>query len=118
MTHRSVRRAGICGIYGTVEHPGGRVLITDDRAAPLVEALMPNLYPRVVNVFREAVRCTDLVGEADRWQGEPATSMVCRDLSGVPTNLTLPAGLSLRRVHRVPSDPSDGVPLETRHGPA
>lgn len=108
----TVDRPGICGIYGTVEHPGGRVLITDDRAAPLIEALMPNLYPRGVNVFREAVRCTDLVRQADRWHDEPATSMVCRDLSSVPTTLTLPAGLSLRRVHRVPSDPSDGVPLE------
>ncbi len=73
---------------------------------------MPNLYPRVVNVFREALRCTGLVRRTDRWHGEPATSMVCRDLSGVPTNLTLPAGLSLRRVLRVPSDPIDGVPLE------
>ncbi len=56
----TVDRPGICGVYGTVEHPGGRVLITDDRAAPLVEALMPDLYPRVATVFREAERCTDL----------------------------------------------------------
>ncbi len=108
----TVNRPGICGVYGTAEHPGGRVLITDDRAAPLLEALLPNLYPRMVNVFREAVRCTDLVRKAARWHGEPATSMVCRDLSGVPTTLALPAGLFIRRVHRVPSDPRDGVPLE------
>ena len=73
---------------------------------------MPDLYPRVATVFREAERCTDLVRRTDRWHGEPAMSMVCRDLSGVPTKLSLPAGLSLRRVHRVPGDPSDGVPLE------
>ncbi len=108
----TVNRPGICGIYGTAEHPGGRVLITDDRAAPLLEALLPNLYPRMVNVFREAARCTDLLRKAARWQGEPATFMVCLDLSGVPTTLALPAGLFIRRVHRVPSDPRDGVPLE------
>jgi len=109
----TVDQPGVCGIYGTAEHPGGRVLITDDRAAPLVEAMMPNLYPRVVNVFHEAVRCTDLVRQSARWQsGEPATAMVCRDLSRVPPPTAMPDGLWLRCVRRVPSDPDDGVTLE------
>ena len=98
-----VDQPGLYGIYGTVEHPGGRVLITDDRAAALLEALIPNLYPLVVNVFRAAVHCTEMVRQAARWHGEPATSMIfCRDLSSAPTTLTLPAGPSVRRVRRVP----------------
>jgi hypothetical protein len=89
------------------------VLITADRAAPLVEALLPSLYPRVVTVFQEAPRCTDMVRQSARWHGsEPATAMVCRDLSSVPAPTALPDGLTLRRVRRVHSDPDDGVTLD------
>ncbi len=78
-----------------------------------MEALLPVLYPRVVNVFHGAARCMDLVRQSARWQGaEPATAMVCRHLSAVPAPTGLPEGLSLRRVRRVPSDPDDGVTLE------
>jgi len=109
----TVDQPGVCGVYGAAEHPGGRVLITDDRAAPLVEALLPSLYPRVVTVFQEAPRCTDMVRQSARWhRSEPATAMVCRDLSSVPAPTALPAGLTLRRVRRVPSDPDDGVTLD------
>lgn len=109
----TVDQPGVCGVYGTAEHPGGRLLITDDRAAPLVDALLPTLNPRVVNVFHDAVRCTTMVRQSARWpSGEAATAMVCRDLSSVPPATPLPDGLWLRRVRRVPNDPDDSVTLE------
>lgn len=52
---------GICGVYGPAENRGGRVLITDDRAAPVLEALLPNFHPQVVNVFSAARRCREMI---------------------------------------------------------
>jgi GNAT superfamily N-acetyltransferase len=102
---------GICGVLGSSQHPGGRLLITDDRAAPPLEALLSDLTVRIVTVFAEAVRCRDLIEQAGRWRGEEVTAMICRDLTTLPI-LPVPSGLTIRPVCRAPGDPVDGVPLE------
>ncbi len=104
-------RPGICGFLGAAGRPAGRLLITDDRAAPVLEAMLPEFAAQIVNVFSRAVRCRALIEQAERWQGEPATAMICRDLTRLPAP-PLPADLSIRAVRRVTDDPVDGVALE------
>jgi GNAT superfamily N-acetyltransferase len=103
-------RPGICGTFGSAGRPGGRILITDDRAAPVLVSL-PHFHPQFVTVFESARRCLDLVVQAGRWHGEPATSMICRDLRSIPS-LPPPDGLQIRAVRRIAADPASGVPLE------
>jgi hypothetical protein len=102
---------GIYGALGSAEHPGGRLLITDDRAEAVLAAQLPDLPAQIVNVFAAAARCRDLIQGAGRWRGEEATAMVCPDLAELPAVPT-PAGLTIRPVRRGPDDPVDGVPLE------
>jgi GNAT superfamily N-acetyltransferase len=106
-----ISQPGICGLLASSVRPGGRLLITDDRAVPALEGLLPEVPARIITVFAEAVRCRDLIQQAAHWHGEDATAMICRDLTEVPT-LPPPSGLTIRPVHRAPGDPTDGVPLE------
>jgi GNAT superfamily N-acetyltransferase len=106
-----VSQPGICGVLGSAQQLGGRLLITDDRAAPLLEALLPDLMVQIVNVLAEAEQCRDLIDQAARWHSEDGTAMVCRDLTTVPT-LPAPSGLTIRPVRRASGDPVDGASLE------
>jgi GNAT superfamily N-acetyltransferase len=107
----AISEPGICGVLGSSHQPGGRLLITDDRAVSELERLLPEVPARIIVVLAEAARCRTLIEEAARWHSEDATAMICRDLSEIPV-LPAPAGLRIRPVHRVPGDPVDGVPLE------
>lgn len=109
--HTVLDRPGLCGTLGSAEHPGGRVLITDDRAAPVLETLIAELPAQIVLVFSAAERCRRLIEQTAGWYGEPATAMICRDLAHL-SECAMPAGLSVRTVHRAPQDPDDGVPLD------
>lgn len=107
----AVDRTGMYGVHGSADNRGGRVLITDDRAAPALEAVLSDFYPQVVSVFSTARRCGEVIQAAGRWNGEPATAMLCRDTAVLPYP-PLPRGLMMHRVRRVSSDPEDAVPLE------
>jgi GNAT superfamily N-acetyltransferase len=102
---------GICGVIGSPDHPRGRLLITDDRAAARLERLLPQLHVQIVNVFAEATRCRDLIEQLGSWRGEDVTAMVCPDLASMST-VAAPSGLTIRAVRRVTADPEGGVPLE------
>ncbi|HEY0869877.1 MAG TPA: GNAT family N-acetyltransferase [Acidothermaceae bacterium] len=102
---------GICGVLGSAQFPGGRVLITDDRAVPTLEALLPDLLVGILNVFEDASRCRELIEQAGRWSGQEAMAMICPDLHTVPV-LAVPAGLTIRTVRRSQTDAADGIPLE------
>jgi GNAT superfamily N-acetyltransferase len=106
-----ISQRGLCGVLGSSQRPGGRLLITDDRAVPHLESLLPEVPARIITVLAEAVRCRDLIEKSARWNGEDATAMICRDLTILPA-LPAPAGLTIRPVYRAPGDPVDGVPLE------
>jgi GNAT superfamily N-acetyltransferase len=106
-----ISQPGICGVLGSSERPGGRLLITDDRAVSQLGTVLAEAPARIITVFAEATRSRDLIEQTALWHGEDATAMICRDLSEVPA-LPVPAGLTIRTVRRAPSDPADGVPLE------
>jgi GNAT superfamily N-acetyltransferase len=106
-----INQPGICGVLALSQKPGGRLLITDDRAVPHLQTLLPAVPARIITVFAEAVRCRELIEQAARWNGEDATAMICRDLTEVPV-LPPPAGLTIRPIFRAPGDPVDGVSLE------
>jgi GNAT superfamily N-acetyltransferase len=102
---------GICGVVGSADHPRGRLLVTDDRAAATLERLLPDLRAKTVIVFTAAARCRDLFESAGPWEGDEVTAMLCQDLEPMPT-VAAPSGLTIRDVRRLPTDPTDGVPLE------
>jgi GNAT superfamily N-acetyltransferase len=106
-----IREPGICGVLGSSQRPGGRLLITDDRAVSQLETMLPAVPARIITVFAEATRCRDVIEDAAHWHGEDATAMICRDLAELPA-LPAPVGLTIRPVYRAPGDPIDGVPLE------
>jgi hypothetical protein len=108
----TVDRPGVYGVYGAADNRGGRVLITDDRAVPALEALLPDFHPQVINVFSAARRCREAIQAAGRWDREPATAMICRDLARLP-HLPLPPHLTIHTVRRVSSDTESDVALET-----
>ena len=107
----TVDRPGVYGVYGSADNRSGRVLITDDGAAPALEALLPDFYRTVISVFSAARRCREAIQAAGRRNGEPATAMLCRDLAIVPYP-PIPTGLAIHTVRRVPGDTEAGVPLE------
>jgi len=87
----------------------GRALVTDDRAAGVLRACLPELNARVLNVFAGATECSGLVAGDGGHRSQPTTAMVHDDLGTIP-DLGLPEGLHLRPVSRPPTD--DGVSLE------
>jgi GNAT superfamily N-acetyltransferase len=104
-----VDEPGMCGVLGSVGFPTGRLLITDDRAARKLEALMVDPPVRIVNVLADAARCRELV-ERTGWAGEEAIAMICSDLAVIPV-LPVPERLTIRPVRRAATDPINGVPL-------
>ena len=98
-----------CEDRPTIEMPGlvgvgppvVRLLVTDDRAYDALAALLPEASAGMINVFADAVRCTELV----TWRSEATTALIRRELETVPP-APLPSELRLRPVG------PDGVPLE------
>jgi GNAT superfamily N-acetyltransferase len=100
---------GIVALVGRgAEVADGRFLVTDDRAAGLLRDRLPELHPRVANVFAGAVECVRLVADQPGYRPQPTTAMVRGDLCSVP-ELDLPEGLALRGASVHPS--GDEVPL-------
>jgi ribosomal protein S18 acetylase RimI-like enzyme len=108
---RDVHGPGIHGLLSSIEAPRTRLLVTDDRALGVLEAVLPDARAGMISVFQVAERCAALTRRQRSWEPNAATAMVCRDLRLVPA-LALPSGLNLRPVARLPADPPDGVPLE------
>jgi GNAT superfamily N-acetyltransferase len=102
---------GICGVLGSPHAHNGRLLITDDRAEPTLQALLPTIPAQIVNVFKTASRCRALIEGAGHWEGEDATAMMCPDLASVEA-WPMPSGLTVRPVLRANGDPADGVALD------
>ena len=109
--HTLVDQVGICGVLGPAGRPDGRLLITDDRALPVLQALAAPLSVRFVTVFDDAPECGRHVRTLDRWRVDAVTAMACGDLTLVPTPPAVPE-LTVRPVRRSTSDPADWVPLE------
>ena len=107
------RRVDGLGIHGLVpvdsESPT-QLLVLDDRAFDVLSAVLPLASAGTVRVYAAARRCAELLQQDSRWSSKPVTAMVCQDLRTL-SEPSLPAGLSLRAVRRVPDDPSSGVPL-------
>ena len=102
--------AGIHGLISSNDASRTRLLVTDDRAHDILEAVLPDARAGMIRVFQAAERCAALMRRHPSWTPNAATAMVCRDLRIVP-ELPLPPELVLRSVRRLPSDPPDGVPL-------
>ena len=94
---------GVVALIGrSPELLDGRVLVTDDRAVDFLTAHHHELRARVVNVFSRAVQCAGVLTDAGGYRAEPATAMVCSDLSAIPA-VDLPDGLTLERVSDQPT---------------
>jgi GNAT superfamily N-acetyltransferase len=108
-------RVAAPGVVGTLAasagEPGGRLLVTDDRAVDVLRDLQPGVPASVVAVLEPATECRNLMLADRTFAGEPATAMVCRDLAAVPA-VGLPAPLALRPIRRLPDDDPAGVPVE------
>lgn len=101
----TVDQPGIVALLGTTpEALDGRVLVTDDRAIDVLDALVPRLFARVVTVLSAAERCRRLMSAQSGYRHESSTAMVCDDLAAVP-RLALCDGLTLRPIS--PQDPPD-----------
>ena len=101
------------GIHGLVSVDGASptsLLVLDDRAFDVLSAVLPLASAGTVRVYEAAGRCAELLRWDPTWTPKAVTAMVCRDLRTVPDS-SLPSGLTLRPVCRVPEDPPDGVPL-------
>jgi ribosomal protein S18 acetylase RimI-like enzyme len=101
------------GIHGLVPVDGAsptQLLVLDDRAFDVLAAVLPLASAGTVRVYEAAGRCAELLRRDPTWTPKAVTAMVCRDLRTVP-DPSLPTGLTLRPVCRVPEDPPDGVPL-------
>jgi GNAT superfamily N-acetyltransferase len=90
-----VDEPGVSGMLGGAEDPFARLLVSDDRAEPLLAALEG---PAVVIVLEGAPRCTALLAG---WETTPIALMVRRELDTLPEP-ALPRELTAR----------DDVPLE------
>lgn len=103
---------GIIGMLGSgpesVDH--GRVVVTDDRAAPVLAEKLPILFARLVVVLHSATACHELMSTAAGYDEHACTAMTCADLSAVAPS-DLPAGLELRCVRRLPHE-TGSVALE------
>jgi ribosomal protein S18 acetylase RimI-like enzyme len=98
-----VDEPGVRGTLGSPEDPFARLLVSDDRAEPLLAALDG---PAVVIVLEGAPRCAALLAG---WEATPIAAMVLRELNTL-ADLSLPGELTVRHVERLPGDPP-GVPL-------
>lgn len=100
---------GIHGLVANGESPT-QLLVLDDRAFDVLSAVLPLASAGTVRVHEAASRCAELLRWDRTWTPKAVTAMVCSDLRTVPDH-SLPTGLTLRPVCRVPEDPPDGVPL-------
>jgi GNAT superfamily N-acetyltransferase len=105
-----VDEPGLHGLLPGAEDSLARMLITDDRAYDVLEALLPSIKAAIITAFASATRCVDLIAGHLAGRITTPTAMVCRDLRTVPV-VPLPDDLSLRPVRRRPGDAPDGVPL-------
>jgi GNAT superfamily N-acetyltransferase len=105
-----VDEPGVHGLLPGAEDSLARLLITDDRAYEVLEALLPPVKAAIITAFASATRCVDLIAAHLAGRVTTPTAMVCRDLRTVPV-VPLPGDLALRPVLREPGDPPDGVPL-------
>lgn len=105
-----VDRPGIRGLVSLDELSPTELLVVDDRAFNVLDAVLPTASPGTIRVYQEAHRCVERLQQDVRWSAKPVTAMVCHDLRTVPEP-ALPEGLSLRAVRRVSDDPPSDVPL-------
>lgn len=94
----------LAGLNGRLRN--GRVLVTDDRALPLVSERLDELCPRVVLALASAPRCHDHLAGSGTFRSEAATAMVCERLAATPAP-PLPEGLTLHALDAAPA--ADGV---------
>ncbi len=106
-----VDEAGVLGLLPGTEDPLARLLVTDDRAYEVLEALLPRVETGIITAFASAVRCVSLIADRQMWRITSPMAMVCRDLRIVPL-LPVPDDLTLRPVRRRAGDDPAGVPLE------
>jgi ribosomal protein S18 acetylase RimI-like enzyme len=101
---------GLHGLRPSSRRPHTRLLVTDDRAYPVLSELVVDARAGMITVCAAAARCAMLMDGHHAWRSGTATAMVCRDLHTVPA-FSLPDELTLRPVWRMADDPPDGVPL-------
>lgn len=106
-----VDEPGVQGLLPAAEDPLARLLVTDDRAYQVLEALLPRVETGMITAFASAPRCANLIADHQTWRITTPVAMVCRDLRIVPL-LPLPADLTLRPVRRRADDEPGGVPLD------
>ena len=116
VTHRrpgsaEVDEPGVQGLLPGTGDPLARLLVTDDRAYEVLEALLPRVETGMITAFASAVRCANLIADRQTWRITTPMAMVCRDLRIVPL-LPVPDDLTLRPVRRRADDDPGGVPLE------
>jgi GNAT superfamily N-acetyltransferase len=107
------RRVDGLGIDGLVSADGKaptQLLVRDDRAFDALAALLPLASAGTIRVLDAARRCAELLSSDRTWTPKAVMAMVCPDLRTVP-DPSLPPGLTLRPVCRIPEDPPNGVPL-------
>jgi len=110
-TCQVVNEPGVDGLLCFSDDSPTRLLVTDDRAADVLAAMMPGVRAGTISVFAAAPRCTEIVAIHRGWKPKSVTAMISRDLRTLPA-CPLPSGLTLRPVRRVVDDPTEGVPLE------
>lgn len=107
---RRVDEPGVRGVVGVDGGTRTQLLVLDDRAVDVLGALLPPAGAGTVRVHESARRCVELLRQDVSWTPKDLTAMVCADLSMV-LEPSLPDGLTLRPVRRVPDDPAGAVPL-------
>ncbi len=110
-TQLSTDEAGMHGLLPSTDDPLAHLLVTDDRAYHRVAAVLPDTRAGMIKVFAAAGCSAGLVDRHPAWRSDTVTAMMCGDLRDLPS-LSLPTGLSFRRVRRLPADPHGGVPLK------
>jgi ribosomal protein S18 acetylase RimI-like enzyme len=102
---------GLRGVVSADELRIIRLLVMDDRGYSRLAAEVAAARRGVAAVFEGASRCHALLRGQSDWSAErPATAMVLRDIHAASIG-TLPDGLVLRPVNRLPSE-TGAVPLE------
>jgi predicted GNAT family acetyltransferase len=99
------------GLYGYDGPDHGRLLVVDDRAAPVLAELVGELTATLVMVLDTAPACRSLLEASESYAFEDTgAAMVRVDLDGLP-DVVLPESLTLARVD--PDGPAtEGVTLE------
>jgi ribosomal protein S18 acetylase RimI-like enzyme len=80
----AVDEPGVCGLLPCADDPRIRLLVTDDRAYDVLEAVLPDALAGMIRILAAATRCAELVGGRAAWKSESVEAMVCRDLETVP----------------------------------